>query len=340
MLQAVVGALPRPALVIGRSKRVLTMNEAARGLLGHDAAGAHYTTVLRQPQITDAIDATLADAVPRQARLMLRDGGRDGNWLLYVNPLALQSSPGILVAFEDVSRAEGLGQMRRDFVANVSHELRTPLTALMGFIETLMGPARSDTVAAEKFLGMMAIEAERMNRLVQDLLSLSRVESEERVRPDQRVDFTQIVRETAEMLSRVMGASSARLDLDLPDHPVWVNGDRDQLTQVLRNLVENAIKYGAGEVTVTMSLPEREPALRGPAVVLDVKDNGEGIEAHHLPRLTERFYRVDTHRSREKGGTGLGLAIVKHVVGRHRGRLRLSSVPGEGSVFTVVLPLQ
>ncbi|MEM9437117.1 MAG: ATP-binding protein [Pseudomonadota bacterium] len=327
-----------PATIIGRSKRVLTMNAPARQLLGHDASGSHYTAILRQPQVADAIEATLDDQTARQANLSLRDGGRDEVWRLDITSLAGTQIAGVLIVFEDLSSAEGLGQMRRDFVANVSHELRTPLTALTGFIETLQGPAREDRAASERFLSMMDTEARRMNRLVQDLLSLSRVESEERVRPDQNVDLTEVVRETAQTLSRLFEQAKTQLKLELAEGPVWVNGERDQLTQVLHNLLENAVKYGAGEVTVSMSLPEREAALRGPAVLLDIRDNGEGIEAHHLPRLTERFYRVDTHRSRSQGGTGLGLAIVKHVVGRHRGRLRVSSVPGEGSVFTVILP--
>ncbi|MEM9350279.1 MAG: ATP-binding protein [Pseudomonadota bacterium] len=338
ILASVTSAMPMPAVIIGRSKRVLTMNEPARQVLGHDASGSHYTAILRQPQVTDAIESTLADQTGRQENLSLRDGGSDELWRLDIAPLSGEPSAGILIVFEDLSSAEGLGQMRRDFVANVSHELRTPLTALTGFIETLQGPASEDKAAAQRFLAMMDTEAQRMNRLVQDLLSLSRVESEERVRPDERVDLAEIVREAAQTLSRMFEQANTELQLKLPDGPVWINGDRDQITQVLHNLLENAVKYGAGAVTVSMTLPEREAALRGPAVLLDIRDNGEGIEAHHLPRLTERFYRIDAHRSRSQGGTGLGLAIVKHVVSRHRGRFRVSSVPGEGSVFTVVLP--
>ncbi|MEM6896508.1 MAG: ATP-binding protein, partial [Pseudomonadota bacterium] len=329
----VITSLPMPALIIGRGKRVLCMNGAACELLGHDGTGTHYTAVLRQPGAIEAIEASLADQRSREARHIGREGDRDLRYRVDISPLAGAPGSGVLVVFDDISDAEGLGQMRRDFVANVSHELRTPLTALMGFIETLRGPAREDPVATERFLGMMELEAERMNRLVHDLLSLSRLESEERMRPDKKVDLILVIRETADMLHHALGDQAAALELDLPRGPIWVSGDRDQLMQVLRNLVENAIKYGAQAVTVSMSLPEREPALRGPAAVIDVRDDGEGIEAHHLPRLTERFYRVDAHRSRANGGTGLGLAIVKHVVGRHRGRLRISSVRGEGSTF-------
>ncbi|MEM1101887.1 MAG: ATP-binding protein [Pseudomonadota bacterium] len=336
--KAVVGALCLPAVIVGQGKRVLVMNAASRELLGHNATGAHYTFILRQPSATAALEQTLSDGAARTARIDLSVGGEPSAFTIDITPLAAEPSPGVLLVFRDVSGEEGLGQMRRDFVANVSHELRTPLTALSGFIETLRGPARGDAAATDRFLGMMEVEAERMRRLVQDLLSLSRVESEARLRPEARVELTEALREAVETVRHAMKDHAAELSLDLPEGEVWINGDRDQLMQVARNLLENAIKYGAGEVEVAMSLPEREPAMRGPAVLLDIRDNGEGIEPHHLPRLTERFYRIDTHRSREQGGTGLGLAIVKHIVSRHRGRLRISSVRGEGSVFTVVLP--
>lgn len=335
---AVLAAMPGPALVIGRARRVLCMNAPAAALLGHDATGGHYTTVVRQPRMTEAIEAALNDTQQREASHIGREGEREVRFRVHIVPLSGQPSLGVLVSFEDVSGAEGLGQMRRDFVANVSHELRTPLTALMGFIETLRGPAAGDPVATERFLGMMEIEAERMNRLVQDLLSLSRVESEERLRPDARVDVVGLIHESAETLQHALGEGADALKLELPKGPVDVHGDREQLMQVFRNLFENALKYGSDEVRVAMTLADHEPALRAPSVTIDVIDDGDGIEAHHLPRLTERFYRIDAHRSREKGGTGLGLAIVKHIVGRHRGRLRISSVSGEGSVFTVVLP--
>ncbi|MEM1373721.1 MAG: ATP-binding protein [Pseudomonadota bacterium] len=335
---AVVVAMPGPALVVGRARRVLCMNAAAATLLGHDATGNHYTTVLRQPSMTDAIENALSDRQHRDAAHIGREGDREVRYRVQISPLGGAPGLGVLVSFEDVSGAEGLGQMRRDFVANVSHELRTPLTALMGFIETLRGPAAEDPIAKERFLGMMEIEAERMNRLVQDLLSLSRVESEGRLRPDAKVDIATLVHESAETLQHALGTAASGLELDLPRGAIEVRGDREQLMQVFRNLFENALKYGAGEVRVTVTLRDHDPALRGPAVMIDVTDNGDGIEAHHLPRLTERFYRIDPHRSRAQGGTGLGLAIVKHIVGRHRGRLAISSVPGEGSVFTVVLP--
>lgn len=336
--RAVIGAMPMPALIISRTKRILTMNGAAKQVAGIQGAGGHYTTVLRQPTVIEAVEATLADNRPRQARLTTLSDARELTFQLDITPLDERPSPGILVVMIDSSGADSLGQMRRDFVANVSHELRTPLTALMGFIETLRGPAKNDAKASDTFLAMMETEAERMNRLVYDLLSLSRVESGERVRPDQAINIADVIREAVETLPQAADRHANAVSVDAPDDPVLIPGDRDQLIQVMRNLLENAFKYGAGRVEVKMSLLEREATLRGPAVVIDVVDDGEGIESHHVPRLTERFYRVDAHRSRAEGGTGLGLAIVKHIIGRHRGRLRISSVQGQGSVFTVILP--
>jgi two-component system phosphate regulon sensor histidine kinase PhoR len=233
-----------------------------------------------------------------------------------------------------------VGQMRRDFVANVSHELRTPLTALIGFLETLKGPARNDPEGQARFLSIMEAEAQRMNRLVDDLLSLSRVEAEERVRPTARINLGDLVRSTLHGLVPLAKDGGVTLEMALPAVPVTVPGDDDQLRQVLSNLVENAIKYsGTGaQVTVALSEPAYEPRVRTQGVRLTVSDTGDGIDPIHLPRLTERFYRVDGHRSREMGGTGLGLAIVKHIVNRHRGRLRIDSEPGQGTVFTVILP--
>lgn len=230
--------------------------------------------------------------------------------------------------------------MRRDFVANVSHELRSPLTVLSGFIETLQGPARDDASARERFLAIMAQEARRMNRLVSDLLSLSRLEANERIRPRERVVPAEVLRATVAALRPLIEDSGIQLEIDDATAEASVPGDRDQLVQVFHNLVENAIKYGGagGRVTVTLRTHPRWPGILGEALSVCVADAGEGVDPIHLPRLTERFYRVDSHRSRQMGGTGLGLAIVKHIVNRHRGRLAIDSERGRGSRFTVILP--
>ncbi|SNR40383.1 ATP-binding protein [Puniceibacterium sediminis] len=338
--QAVIDALPMPAVMIRRDERIEGANAAAMKLLGDGIQGRHFITALRQPALLDAIEATLRDGKPRQSRYLTNDGRQDTTFQVSCRAVPLAQGPGALVVFEDVTHLEQAGQMRRDFVANVSHELRTPLTALMGFIETLKGPARNDAAARDRFLGIMESEAGRMNRLVGDLLSLSRVEADERVRPTERMDLGELVESTVHRLAPLAAEAGVHVNMDLPE-PFEMTGDSDQLRQVLTNLLENAIKYSGhdSEVTVRVSAPGFEPRVRGQGVTLEVRDSGPGIDPIHLPRLTERFYRVDSHRSREMGGTGLGLAIVKHIVNRHRGRLQIESALGKGSVFKVVLPV-
>lgn len=334
--------LPVPALLIGGDERVRGSNGPFRALFGSSAAGRHYITVLRQPAILDAVEHVLQGGGSRTARYFSTDAQRDTTWRTSVSGVEIEGRANVLISFEDVTALEEAGKMRRDFVANVSHELRTPLTALTGFIETLKGAAREDPAARDRFLAIMETEAGRMARLVDDLLSLSRVEDDERVRPTETVDLTMLIGETIETLTPVAEQRGARIVARLPDAPLIVPGDPGQIRQVLMNLIENGLKYGrdGGEVRVRLHPPEIEPVLRGSGVRIDVEDDGEGIEAHHIARLTERFYRVDAHRSREIGGTGLGLAIVKHIVNRHRGRLRITSQPGQGSRFSVVLPTE
>jgi two-component system phosphate regulon sensor histidine kinase PhoR len=246
----------------------------------------------------------------------------------------------VLVTFVDITAVEEAGQIRRDFVANVSHELRTPLTAFLGFVETLRGPARDDPAARDRFLAILAREASRMAQLVGDLLSLSRVEADERRRPTERVDLRALAGSVAATLEPLASQSGTEIQLRLPVGPVMAPADPRQIRQVLTNLIDNAIKYGArgGPIEVALSEPAEQPELRRFGIRLSVTDHGPGIATHHIPRLTERFYRVDAHRSREVGGTGLGLAIVKHIVNRHRGRLRIETEVGKGSRFLVVLP--
>ncbi|EAR51007.1 phosphate regulon sensor histidine kinase, putative [Oceanicola granulosus HTCC2516] len=339
-LSAMLDALPLPALLISSDERVCAINARARALLGTDGLGRHYISALRQPAVLDAVEQCFADGRERTTRYLGVEGGRDTTWRVTSAAAALEQGRGVLLSFEDITALEEAGQMRRDFVANVSHELRTPLTALVGFVETLRGPAKDDAAARERFLGIMEKEAGRMARLVEDLLSLSRVEEEERLRPATPLPLADLVRDVAELFRPLAARNGLELVVRVPDAPFSVPGDAGQVRQVLNNLLENAIKYGTGggRVELTLSGPRQEPSLRGEGVRLAVRDHGEGIDSHHLARLTERFYRVDTHRSREVGGTGLGLAIVKHIVNRHRGRLRIESERGKGSRFTVILP--
>ncbi|ATQ56979.1 ATP-binding protein [Paracoccus yeei] len=339
-LRQVLRAVPIAMLVTDRNARLVGANDAAEALLGPIPSARPFVTVLRHPEINAALESVLAGAERARLNATLPAKGRSVFCEVTVTPLSLGGKGGAAVAIEDRTRDEETEQMRRDFVANVSHELRTPLTALLGFIETLRGPARNDEAARDRFLDIMEREAGRMNRLIGDLLSLSRVEQDKRRRPVESVDLAALLRGTVAALSPAAEAVGVRLESRGIEGPTVVPGDNDQLVQVFHNLVENAVKYGAsgGLVIVSLERIEHEPVVRGPAWAVTVEDRGEGIEARHLPRLTERFYRVDTHRSRAKGGTGLGLAIVKHIVHRHRGRLRIESTRGQGSRFAVLLP--
>jgi len=251
-----------------------------------------------------------------------------------------------VLALHDLTAIKRIEQMRADFVANASHELRTPLAALLGFIETLRGPARDDAEAHERFLAIMQEQASRMSRLVNDLLSLSRIELDEHSKPTQNVDLGRIVEVAAETLQPLAKAKSMTIATSIEKPARAVAGEPDQLAQLVQNLLDNAVKYGRDgtSVDVSLTIPATLPAAAGATlkagatVAVAVRDRGEGIGKEHLPRLTERFYRVDTARSRKLGGTGLGLAIVKHIVNRHRGALVIDSTLGEGSTFTVYLP--
>ncbi|THH38527.1 two-component sensor histidine kinase [Aliishimia ponticola] len=338
-----IEAMPIPCLLIDRTERIYAANAEALTLLGQGLIGRNYIAMLRQPGLLDAIEVCLKDRRPRKTNYLSNDGVQDTNFRVscrFIDGAGERQAGAVLVAFEDITHLEQAGQMRRDFVANVSHELRTPLTALMGFIETLRGPAREDAKARDRFLDIMEGEASRMNRLVGDLLSLSRVEGEERVRPTEEVYLKDVLTSTLHSLRPVADEAGVTLEPNFGEVPIKVTADLDQLIQVFTNLVENAIKYGGsgGRVTLQISYVQRDPALRGPSARVKVIDYGPGIDPVHLPRLTERFYRADSHRSRELGGTGLGLAIVKHIINRHRGRLRVESELGTGSVFTVILP--
>ena len=338
VIENVIAAFPLPTLAIGSTEKIEYLNAAAEGLLGTSVIGRHFTTVLRHPKLVDAIERSLSDQVVRTVSYQVLENGRDAYYDVHLQMVAQTDL--LLVSVQNATVLAQAEQMRRDFVANVSHELRTPLTAVMGFIETLRGPAREDAVARDRFLDIMAGEAERMNRLVGGLLSLSRVEAEQRVRPTERVDLYKVVQAAVCTLDPLACDNAVTLRLGPAQGPLHVTGDADQLLQVFTNLLENAIKYGGADQQVDIEIAHsaHDPVLRGPAFEITVADYGPGMESIHLPRLTERFYRADTHRSRDLGGTGLGLAIVKHILNRHRGRLKITSKPGHGSRFTVVLP--
>lgn len=349
--------VPVPMLAVDGKARTIGANRAAVALFGGaDLLNRPFVTVLRHPAVVAAVewvldpdrhpaplfDPLLPAPVEGVATLnaVIGADGRDIAAEITVARLPSVLGRGATIAVLDRSEADEAEQMRRDFVANVSHELKTPLTAMIGFIETLRGPARDDAKARDRFLDIMEREAARMNRLVSDLLSLSRVQAEERRRPAGHVDLPLLLRGVLATLDNAARAAGVGVETQGIGGSQRVPGDPDQLVQVFQNLIENALKYGGsgGYLGVAMRRIDHEPTLRGPAWAVEIRDKGEGIEGMHLPRLTERFYRVDTHRSRAQGGTGLGLAIVKHIVNRHRGRLRIDSAKGHGSTFTVILP--
>ncbi|MCC5970048.1 MAG: PAS domain-containing protein [Pararhodobacter sp.] len=347
-LRAFLNALPEPVLVIGAERRIELANPAALELLGPGLEGAQALAQIRQPEPVAMLEAGFAHlanpaapAGPFEARKIVASASSETIYRMTVAPLAPEAGfAGLLVCFHDVSHVEEAEQQRRDFVANVSHEMRSPLTVLAGFIETLRGPAKDDPVARENFLSIMEREAQRMTRLVSDLLSLSKVESAEKVRPRNPVALSEVLRATLAALRPLTEDAGITVNFtDLPD-AAPIPGDRDQLVQVFHNLIENAVKYGAsgGRIEIEMAQTDNVPGMTGPVLRVSVRDFGDGIDPIHLPRLTERFYRVDGHRSRAKGGTGLGLAIVKHIISRHRGKLAIRSARGEGSTFTVFLP--
>jgi len=347
-LRAVLNALPEPVLLIGIERRIELANPAAVELLGPGLEGAQALAHLRQPETVAMLEAgfarlnsAAAPEGPFEARKIVSTSSSETIYRLTAAPLAPEAGiAGILVFFHDISHIEEAEQQRRDFVANVSHEMRSPLTVLAGFIETLRGPAKDDPVARENFLSIMEREAQRMTRLVSDLLSLSKVESAEKVRPRSEVSLSEVLHATLAALRPQMEDAGIKVDFtDLPD-AARIPGDRDQLVQVFHNLVENAVKYGGngGRIEIVVAQSDGAPGMNGPALRVSVRDFGDGIDTIHLPRLTERFYRVDGHRSRAMGGTGLGLAIVKHIISRHRGKLSIRSGRGEGSTFTVYLP--
>ncbi|MBQ2263318.1 MAG: two-component sensor histidine kinase [Loktanella sp.] len=332
-----IDAIPLPVLVIGPDDRIRATNTPLEALLGTDLIGKHHITALRQPAVIDAIAAVRQSGSKTSVRFVTRERDKDTPFRV----LVAKADDDVVLTFEDQSAAEDVGKMRRDFVANVSHELRTPLTALLGFIETLSGAARDDPAARARFLGIMAHEANRMTRLVDDLLSLSRVEEDERVRPREQVELGALLASVIKGLEPQASAADVAVRLDLKCPVQHVPGDAGQLTQVFSNLIENGIKYGASgkQVLVTLEEPVNHLRLRGQGVQIRVADQGDGIAGHHIARLTERFYRVDSHRSRQVGGTGLGLAIVKHIINRHRGRLLIESELGQGTIVSVFLPV-
>ena len=361
--ETIFASLPDPLLMLDDERRVVRANRAADSLFGEPAAGRELIALMRAPALLEAVDAAMRGAPGRLVELSL-PVPIERSLRALVEPLPTRIADGtvVLITLHDLTSIKRADQMRADFVANASHELRTPLSTLIGFIETLRGPARDDAEAHDRFLAIMHEQATRMARLVSDLLSLSRIELNEHRPPTEPVELARIVRSVVDTLQLKAAAKGMSLvvDAEVPAGPEGrldllppAVGDPDELAQLIQNLVDNAIKYGRAGSAVRINGwrvpvgPDGKPAMKTPslprrlarsAVAIAVADEGEGIAREHIPRLTERFYRVDTARSRDLGGTGLGLAIVKHIVARHRGVLDIDSVVGKGSRFTVYLP--
>lgn len=343
----ILNGLTVSVFVIDADRHVMLVNEAGADVFGDDLVGADFAQAVRNPKCLEAIGKVLAGRNSIDVVVTLQNPVRT-TYHVTVTRLAPnerlddKGQARAVVSLENISHIYEAEQMRSEFVANVSHELRSPLTVLNGFIETLRGPAKNDAEARERFLTIMEKESSRMERLIGDLLSLSKVEVSEHARPQEQADVCLILRKTINILKPQAEAEQISLVLEEEESckkPVL--GDDDQLSQVFLNLIENAIKYSGKNTVVTVSTRavDRAPGIYGPAIAVCVADNGQGIAVEHIPRLTERFYRVDDSRSREKGGTGLGLAIVKHILARHRGRLSAKSEIGKGSEFTVYLPV-
>ena len=359
--QLILELLPEPVLLVrggeGETPEIAYANKAARDVFRLELTGAPLGAALRRPEVLEAIEAALATSTSTEVAFETI-GVQPRYWMAFARPL--ETEPGMLnelvVVLRDETDARRTERMRADFLANASHELRTPLASLAGFVETLRTHAKDDPEARDKFLGIMAQQANRMARLVDDLLSLSRIELNEHIAPSGKVDLARTIQDVSDAIRPLTAEREVKISVRADANAGSVTGDRDQLVQVIQNLVDNAVKYTPrrGDVRVDLEFAINLEAARAPSrsgvslsllspdasdgqsyVVLRVSDFGQGIARQHLPRLSERFYRVEGQRS---GGTGLGLAIVKHIINRHRGGLTVESAEGEGTTFSVYLP--
>ncbi|HEX7777165.1 MAG TPA: ATP-binding protein [Parvibaculum sp.] len=350
--RTILNELPDPLVVLDGNGRVLFVNRAAETLTGPSPLGKHVAAVLRSAPLITAIDEILKGAAARTVEWSL-PVPIERHYNAFITPIETETAPvagapasgsarrrarAVLLILRDVTEARRVEAMRVDFVAFASHELKTPLASLSGFIDTLRGHAKDDPKARDRFLEIMAEQAGRMRRLIEDLLSLSRIELREHVRPDSVVDLFAVANDIADGLTPLAEQNGVEIAVSAPANLPRVRGDREELGQVVQNLADNALRYGKAGKRVEITLTPDSRAGRA-MVRLSVRDYGEGISREHLPRLTERFYRVDAAASRAKGGTGLGLAIVKHIVNRHQGTLTIDSELGQGSTFSILIPV-
>ncbi len=345
--EILVDTLPDILVMVNDEGKIVRTNRAARAIFGQNLAQKHLREVIDNGYMLSSVEAVIRDLKGREVEFRIEEPViRD--FLAIIERFPVPSAGGIttVITMNDITELKSVEQMRADFVANASHEIRTPLASIKGFIETLQGPAKDDEPARTEFLGIMLEQANRMQQLINDLLSLSKIEMNAHSVPTDPVDLATVVRRELEHFKRPAMDKNMRLSAQIQDNLPNVKGEANELAQVVHNLVGNAIKYGYrdSEVTVTLKITTELPQdinMRNHTrvVMLSVRDQGEGIPKQHLPRLMERFFRVDSARTREVGGTGLGLAIVKGIITRHRGAITIDSTQGEGSVFTAFLPI-
>lgn len=345
--EILVDTLPDILVMVNDEKKLVRTNRAARAIFGQNLAGKYLKDVIPNRYLLDAINSVINDLKGREIEFRIEEPVvRDFLAIIERFPVPTAGGISTVITMNDITELKSVEQMRADFVANASHELRTPLASIKGFVETLLGPARDDEPARIEFLKIMLEQSDRMQQLIGDLLSLSKIEMNVHSVPTEPLDLAPVLRKETETLKRLASDKNVRLVLNIHDNLPQVKGEANELAQVVHNLVSNAIKYGFADSDVTISakvtseLPQ-DINMRNltRVVALSVRDQGEGIPKQHLPRLMERFYRVDSARTRQVGGTGLGLAIVKGIVQRHRGAIEIDSVVGEGTQFTVYLPI-
>ncbi len=345
--EILVDTLPDILIMVNDEKKIVRTNRAARAIFGQNLAGKQLKDVIPSRYLIDAIGSVIQDLKGREVEFRIEDPVvRDFLAIIERFPVPTAGGISTVITMNDITELKSVEQMRADFVANASHELRTPLASIKGFVETLLGPARDDEPARIEFLKIMLEQSDRMQQLIGDLLSLSKIEMNVHSVPTEPMDLSAVLRREVENAKRMAGEKSMRLVLNVHDNLPQVKGEANELSQVVHNLISNAIKYGFADSDVTIAakvtseLPQ-DINMRNltRVVALSVRDQGEGIPKQHLPRLMERFYRVDSARTRQVGGTGLGLAIVKGIVQRHRGAIVIDSVVGEGTCFTIYLPI-
>jgi two-component system phosphate regulon sensor histidine kinase PhoR len=345
--EILVDTLPDILIMINDEKQIVRTNRAARAIFGQNLANRQLKDIIPNATLIDAVSSVIEDLRGREVEFRIEEPVlRDFLAVIERFPIPSAGGMSIVITMNDITELKSVEQMRADFVANASHEIRTPLTTIMGCIETLQGVGKDDPAALDIFLPLMGQQGERMKRLIDDLLSLSKIEMNAHSVPMDPVDLGQVIRDEVKHFEHPAREKKVSLVVDVPENLPLVKGDAKELSQVLYNLISNALKYGSpdSDVTivarVTAELPrDQNMRLYNRVVIVSVKDQGEGIAKEHLSRLTERFYRVDTARTRSIGGTGLGLAIVKGILTRHRGAITIDSVVGKGSSFNIFLPL-